>query len=159
MSIPSNSEIDKAFEQALSFQSDEERIEHEAQMISFRFVSEIATLMEENNPIINKKELANKIGTSSSFITQLFQGNKLLNFPTLAKIQDIFNITFEIKIRHNNTDELDLITSHIRELYKHDYQGFWVSVRKDQSFQNDYQEEGIEIDDIDEINNPTLKIA
>ncbi len=90
-------EIRKAFNDLLTFADEHEEIEHEAAMIMFQFLSEIAKVME--NKKINKKDLAKIIGTSPSYITQLFRGDKLVNFKTLAKIQKGLDVKFEVKIK------------------------------------------------------------
>ncbi|MCW3110125.1 MAG: hypothetical protein JWQ09_4631, partial [Segetibacter sp.] len=41
------------------------------------------------------------LDTSTSFISQLFSGNKLANLITLAKLQKSYNISFEIKAHAN----------------------------------------------------------
>ena len=71
-----------------------ERIEHSAQMIAFRMLSEVERLCEEKN--INRTELAKMLGTSKSYITQLFRGHKLLNLTMAAKLELVFNIKFGI---------------------------------------------------------------
>lgn len=94
--------INKEFESLFSFKNKKEELEHEARMIMFRFLSEIERISVLGNTF-KKKELADKLKVSPSFITQLFNGNKLLNFTLLAKIQDTFNITFEIKAHPNDS--------------------------------------------------------
>lgn len=89
--------IKQSFDDLFAFDSQQEKWDHDAHMISFRFLSELERVME--NEKVNRKDLACKIGTSSSFITQLFRGNKLVNLITLAKFQDACNITFDIKAR------------------------------------------------------------
>ena len=88
-------DIAKGFETLFEFNSKETEIEHEAKMIMFRFLSELERL-HENQPLA-KKTIAEAIGTSPSYITQIFQGDKLLNLMTLAKLQEAYNFTFEIK--------------------------------------------------------------
>ena len=46
---------------------------------------------------MTRKELAQKIGTSASFLTQLYRGSKLLNLTTIAKLEKALGITFTIK--------------------------------------------------------------
>ncbi|MDC9715534.1 MAG: helix-turn-helix transcriptional regulator, partial [Gammaproteobacteria bacterium] len=46
---------------------------------------------------MTQKELADKIGTSASYISQFFNLNKLINFKTLAKIELALDINFELK--------------------------------------------------------------
>jgi len=43
-----------------------------------------------------RKRLAKEIGTSASYLTQLFRGDRLLNFKTVAKIEAALGIEFEI---------------------------------------------------------------
>lgn len=74
--------------------SDTFNLEFETEMIQIRFMSEVERLMEENE--ITKTKLAKKIGTSPSFITQLFQGNKKLNLETIAKLQHALNYKFRV---------------------------------------------------------------
>ncbi len=93
-------EIRKAFLDLLAFKSHEEEIKHHAQMIMYRFLSEIEILCEEKK--MTRKELAEKVGTSASYITQLYRGNKPLNIETIAKFQKVFDVTFEIKAKPNN---------------------------------------------------------
>jgi len=66
-----------------------------ALVLQDRFISEVDVLMEQHN--LNKKELAKKLGVSSSFITQVFKGKKFMNFSNLAKLQEVFNIEFKIQ--------------------------------------------------------------
>ena len=82
------------WDELLAFKTQEEQDKHEAQMLAFRFLSEIERYQELQG--INKKELAKQIGKSPSYITQLFRGSKPLNFDTLAKMQRVLNIQFNI---------------------------------------------------------------
>lgn len=88
--------MNRKLTKAMEFESDEEENRHEAEMIMFRFLSQVEKLMETHQ--INKKELAKGIGTSPSYITQLFRGTKLLNLITLAKIQQFFDVRFEVSV-------------------------------------------------------------
>ena len=45
---------------------------------------------------MSKKDLATAIGTSASYITQLFRGNKMINLEMLAKIQQALEIDYDI---------------------------------------------------------------
>ncbi|MGB0789103.1 MAG: helix-turn-helix domain-containing protein [Marinirhabdus sp.] len=75
-------------------ESDNFDIEHETKMLMYRFLSIVDYIMEAQN--ISKKELARMIGTSPSYITQLFNGRKLINLTTLAKIQNALDMKFKI---------------------------------------------------------------
>jgi transcriptional regulator with XRE-family HTH domain len=102
MSFKEKYNINPEFEDLFSFNSQEEEIEHEAKMIMFRFLS-VFEKLNENKPI-KKKDLAKAIETSPSYITQLYQGSKLINLITLAKIQEAYDMTFEITAKPNNED-------------------------------------------------------
>jgi plasmid maintenance system antidote protein VapI len=80
---------------------------HEKMMVHFRFMAEVERLMIEQNR--NKKELAQFLNTSPSFVTQLFQGDKVLNLDMIARLQHAFNYTFDIQARKDLTeDQLNL---------------------------------------------------
>lgn len=89
--IVTNPEYEKLF----SFDNEKEKNEYNAQMISYRILSEVERVCEERK--LKKKDLALKIGTSKSYITQLFRGNKSINTQVMAKFEDVLDITFEIK--------------------------------------------------------------
>lgn len=92
--------INPEFESLFAFNSDEEKIEHDAQMISYRILSEIERICDQNK--IKKKDLAQLTGTSKSYITQLFNGSKSVNTNIMAKFENIFDATFEVRIKLNN---------------------------------------------------------
>ena len=79
----------------LGFKSEKEEIEHDAQMLMFKFLSEVQKYQYVND--IKRNTLADKIKTSASYLTQIFRGNKPLNFDTLAKFQKALDIKFEIR--------------------------------------------------------------
>lgn len=89
-----NLEFESGYDQLFSCKNPKEKIEHLAQMISYRFLSEVEKTCDEMG--INKKELAEKVGTSKSYITQLFRGNKHVNTNILARFEEALDITFEI---------------------------------------------------------------
>ena len=70
-------------------------LDHEARMVSYRFLSVVDQRMEELG--WNFKQLADALGTSKSHVTQLFNGSRLLNMKTAAKLQRVLDIEFEIK--------------------------------------------------------------
>jgi transcriptional regulator with XRE-family HTH domain len=118
--------VSEEFSDLYTFRNEEEEIEHEAYMLMFRFLSELEKLGSGDHPM-RKNELAKKIGVSPSFITQLYNGSKLINLNTLAKIERAFNITFEIKA---SQDELLYTTGDIPyESFpsgQYETEGFWV---------------------------------
>lgn len=93
--------VNPEFEALFSFKSDKEELEHEAAMIMFKFLSSFEKMFDSP---IQKKEIAKAINTSPSYVTQLFKGDKLINFITLAKLQKAFDFYFEIEARKNSSD-------------------------------------------------------
>ena len=87
-------EISPEFQDLFSFQSGKAEYRHEAKMIMFRFLSEIERVTNEERGL--KKRLSNIINRSQSFITQLFNGDKIINLITLAKFQKGLGIKFKI---------------------------------------------------------------
>jgi transcriptional regulator with XRE-family HTH domain len=102
-----NMNINPEFEDMLSFKSEEEKIEHEAQMISYRILSELEKMCDERK--IKKKDLAEMTGTSKSYITQLFNGTKSINTYIMAKFENALDISFEIKLRLNEESYGDFL--------------------------------------------------
>jgi hypothetical protein len=106
-----NPEFDDLFE----LSSDKDEIKHEARMIMFRFLSEIEkTYGVEKRGL--KTTLANSINKSSSFITQLFNGDKIINLITLAKFQKALKIKFKITAYSNDdltfySDDRNMVTN------------------------------------------------
>jgi transcriptional regulator with XRE-family HTH domain len=100
MNLKNKYKVNPEFEDLFSFADKDDELEHEAKMIMFRFLSELEKMAEDGK--IKKKDLAKKIGTSASYITQLFNGDKLVNLLTLAKIQDAYDFTFDIKAAPND---------------------------------------------------------
>lgn len=88
------SNIQKKFEEIFSFKDDSERLQFEAEMIHLDIMHKIQLLMDEHS--INKTELARRLNTSKGYITQLFTADKLINLKTLAKLQRIFQVKFDI---------------------------------------------------------------
>ena len=86
--------IKQEFQNLLGFQTEEEKIEHRSKMIMFNFLDIIEK--EMTNRQMNKKDLAVKLNTSASFVTQLFTGTKTINLITIAKLEEIFDIKFQI---------------------------------------------------------------
>jgi len=124
MNLNTDINIKNAFKKAFLSLEAKEDLEHDTKMVMYRFLSEIEKLTEEKG--INRKELAKLIGTSASYITQLYRGNRVLNLETIAKFQKVFNITFEVKVIQNSIEEL-YKNVNVEELCENDrIDGFWV---------------------------------
>jgi len=116
--------VNPEFADLFEFSSEKNEEKHEARMIMYRFLSEIERLSATKRGL--KKKLATGTGKSSSFITQLFNGDKLVNLLTIAKFQKILGIKF--KITAYPTDEFDYAcNSSDNEMVKH------IFIFKDQS--------------------------
>jgi transcriptional regulator with XRE-family HTH domain len=91
----------------------EEQVEHDASMLAFQFLGRIDYAMQEQK--ISKKALAAKVGTSASFITQLFRGDRKPSWNILAKMQKELALEFKV-ITPQEMDEV--VTNEISEYHK-----------------------------------------
>lgn len=89
------SEIQDKLRSITVSKSEQQLTERESLILQANFLSEIERLYK--NEGLNRKELATKINTSPSYLTQVFRGDKPLNFLTLAKIKRALNLQFEVK--------------------------------------------------------------
>ena len=87
--------INTEFAHLFEFKNERERLRHDAQLISFRFLSEVQNACDKRN--LNMKELAELVGVSPSYITQPFNGDKAVNMSILAKFQRKLDIHFKIE--------------------------------------------------------------
>lgn len=85
-------EIQERFKSILSFEDDNDKLEFETSLIHLDIIDNIIELMNERG--YTKARLAKKLGTSKSYITQLFSGDKLVNLQLIAKLQRIFDVKF-----------------------------------------------------------------
>jgi ribosome-binding protein aMBF1 (putative translation factor) len=65
-----------------------------AEMLHLDFMYLVKQRMNELN--MSEKELAEKLGTSKGYLTQLFSGDKLVNLLLIARLQEVLGIRFEI---------------------------------------------------------------
>jgi len=100
-------------------------LEHEKRMIMYRILSEVERVADQKK--LNRKELASLIGTSASYITQLFRGTKFINIETIAKFQKALDITFEISACSNESEEV-IDNLNLDQIYENqgNIQGFWT---------------------------------
>jgi ribosome-binding protein aMBF1 (putative translation factor) len=89
-----NKNIIDQFDELLTHKNEEEQLEHDAQMLAFQFLTKVDKVMEEKG--ISKKDLAQKVGTSASFITQMFRGDRKPNWTILARMQRELGLTFKV---------------------------------------------------------------
>lgn len=79
-------------DELLSFKSNEEKLNFDVNVIQLDILHEVNKMMEAEG--MTKKELADKLGKSKSFVSQLFAVDKKLNFKMIAQLQQIFNAKF-----------------------------------------------------------------
>ena len=94
MKLTENFTVAKGFESLFDF-SEKDQKELDALWLAAQFLSIIQdeiTLQQ-----ITRKELALRIGTSASWLTQVFRGDKLPNLETITQLQKALNIEFEIR--------------------------------------------------------------
>ena len=89
-------ELQQQFTKLFASGTKEQKLDLDAKMLMASFLSEIERVQEISTNLKNRKSLAEAIGTSPSYLTQVFCGDKNLNFLTLAKIQKVLKIRFEI---------------------------------------------------------------
>lgn len=87
-------DIKEKFKSLLSSKNEDERLKHDAFILMSGYLSEIERMQRTIG--INRKELARRIKTSPSYLTQVFRGDKPLNFDTVAKIQNELKIKFNV---------------------------------------------------------------
>ncbi len=80
----------------LAFKNEKEIIEHITAVLSTSFAYEIERLLKERG--MTKKDLALKIGTSASYITQVMAGDKFVNMAFLAKIKYHLGVDILVKV-------------------------------------------------------------
>ncbi|MBN7810961.1 helix-turn-helix transcriptional regulator [Algoriphagus sp. H41] len=86
--------IKSEWDALLSEMSYEEQVASKADVLALQFLGLVDQKMEESG--MTKKELGERIGTSASFITQLFRGNRKPNWNILAKISLELNLDFKV---------------------------------------------------------------
>ena len=88
-------------DELLAFDSSEAQWEHEAQMLAFQFLGRIDKAMADKK--MSKKELASRVGTSASFITQVFRGDRKPSWTMLVKMAGALGIRYVV----GTQEELD----------------------------------------------------
>ena len=84
------------WDEILTPTSGKERVELDTQLLAFKFLSLVNKCQDIKN--ISRKELAKKIETSPSYITQLFRGDKLPNLEILVKMSKALNFDFQVSV-------------------------------------------------------------
>jgi transcriptional regulator with XRE-family HTH domain len=110
MSLRNRGFSERSFKDLSDSVGESDKIMIETRILMYRFLSEIDKITNERG--INRKELAKLAGTSASYITQLYQGKKIINLQLLTRIKKALNIDFKIEIIHSD----EKIKKNCREL-------------------------------------------
>jgi transcriptional regulator with XRE-family HTH domain len=126
--------VQDAFDSLFKFADEQDRNEVEAKALMARFLSELQPVIEERK--LKRKELAELIGTSASYLTQLYRGHKLINLVTLAKLERVLGVRFSIALEGQSTttamDE-EVIAEHLDRFYQ-SRSGEFIKVVRNYSF-------------------------
>lgn len=90
--LTNNKDIQEAFGGLFTNRTEDELREDAAQLLSFRFLSEVERTMQEHG--LTRRKLAEAVGTSASYITQLFRGDRILNIDMMARFEKALGIQF-----------------------------------------------------------------
>lgn len=82
-----------------SSKTPEDLIKEDEYILMANYLSEIERVKSKLG--FTRKSLAKEINTSASYLTQVFRGDKPLNFYTLAKIQKALGIRFQVNVKYN----------------------------------------------------------
>lgn len=133
MNTRSLKEMHNEFDSIFNFENKEDKWEVEAKILVSKFLSIVQKELDKNNG--NRKELAEAIGTSASYISQLFRGNKMPNFLTLAKMKDVLNIEFSISLEGEINSQIseDDISQYLNKFYQSN-NGDYIKIIKNKPF-------------------------
>lgn len=103
-----NEDIEALFKALDENKTEQELIKEDAYVLQANYLSEIERLYKDK--ALNRKELAEKIDVTPSYLTQVFRGDKPLNFITLAKIKRALNLHFEIKASLKTEENIEKLS-------------------------------------------------
>ncbi len=112
MSMNSNKleEIQAKFKTLSEESSGEEFTEHDSLMLMAAYLSEFEKIQKHRQ--IQRNELAKEVELSASYLTQVFRGNKPLNFPTISKLRRALKIRFEVSAKPINELSYEITTGY-----------------------------------------------
>ncbi|MDP2301915.1 MAG: helix-turn-helix transcriptional regulator [Ignavibacteria bacterium] len=90
---PTFEELLNEAEELLVFKTKEEKTGFDKDVLQLEIMHEVQKLMD--NEGLSRKELAEKLGKSKSFVSQLFSCDKKLHFGLLTQFQEIFKGKFK----------------------------------------------------------------
>ena len=92
--IDKSAGLEKAVKNLFVFGSDDEKLNFKAEQLHLSIMIKIKELMEKKG--WKKSDLACALGVKKPFITKLFAAEKFLNIKMIAKIEEIFDVYFDI---------------------------------------------------------------
>lgn len=110
--------VQEKFRDLLKPDTYQEKIELDALLLAAPYLEMIQDKMEEMN--MKKKDLAKELNTSPSYITQLMNTNKMLNFTILARIAEVLDLKFQVSLKSefSNVEYLEKFIPN-KELMEH----------------------------------------
>lgn len=93
-------QIQATYRKIMDSRPEAEKLEADSLLLMSGFLSEIEAAMVKKK--MTRKLLAQLIGTSPSYLTQVFRGDKPLNFMTLAKMQKALNVGFVTRLYYKD---------------------------------------------------------
>ena len=91
-----SAEARKFFKELINPIDEQVVVETRAYSIMGRYLVKIEKILEERD--LTQKNLAQMIGTTESFVSQIFNMNKLINLKMLAKIEQALQIKFSVSV-------------------------------------------------------------
>lgn len=88
--------VNPEYETLFSFKTAKQEHQFNAEMISLRILSVIEGVLKERG--LRKADLAQMTGVSKSFITQLFNGDKMVNMHFLETIENALKIKLSFSL-------------------------------------------------------------
>lgn len=74
--------------------SEEDKLHNEALILSARFLEIVQDALDEQG--LSRKDLAERMGVSPSYLTQLFRGNRLLNMKAVVQMETALGMKFHV---------------------------------------------------------------
>lgn len=90
------SNMEGAVKGLFNFETDEEKLEFDAEQLHLSIMFKVKKLMDEKG--WNKSDLATALNVKKPHVTKLFSAEKLINIKMMAKIETVFGINFNVGI-------------------------------------------------------------
>ncbi len=93
-------EIIQSYSNEINSLIEKHRVDINESLVSLRFLKELDFFMEEQN--LAKKDLAEDLGVSRAFVSQLMSGTKKINVGFINRLEKKYNIEFKVNIQRND---------------------------------------------------------